>query len=126
MILFGRRIPAVFSLLIWCALWEVVGRSGLVFIFPPFSGVLVALVKLVQQSDFHAAAIISLKAFAYGITIAIVGGIAGGGSGLAKGVAVGVGTGAVVNLSTRGDEVEFPAEQLFVFRLAVQAQFAVR
>lgn len=57
---------------------------------------------------------------------AIVGGIAGGGSGLAKGVAVGVGTGAVVNLSTRGDEVEFPAEQLFVFRLAVQAQFAVR
>ena len=76
MILFGRRIPAVFSLLIWCALWEVVGRSGLVFIFPPFSGVLVALVKLVQQSDFHAAAIISLKAFAYGISIAIVGGIA--------------------------------------------------
>ncbi len=76
MILFGRRIPAVFSLLIWCALWEVVGRSGLVFIFPPFSGVLVTLVKLVQQSDFHAAAIISLKAFAYGISIAIVGGIA--------------------------------------------------
>ncbi len=76
MILFGRRIPAVFSLLIWCALWEVVGRSGLVFIFPPFSGVLVALVKLVQQSDFHAAAILSLKAFAYGISIAIVGGIA--------------------------------------------------
>ena len=76
MILFGHRIPAVFSLLIWCALWEIVGRSGLVFIFPPFSGVLVALVKLVQQPDFHAAAIISLKAFSYGMSIAVVGGIA--------------------------------------------------
>ena len=76
MTLFGYRIPAAFSLLIWCALWEIVGHSGLVFIFPPFSGVLVALVKLVQQSNFHDAAIISLKAFSYGMIMAILGGVA--------------------------------------------------
>ena len=76
MTIHGIRIPAVFSLLIWAAMWEILGHSGLVFIFPPLSGVLVALVKLVQQSDFHAAAIISLKAFSIGMAIAIVGGIA--------------------------------------------------
>ncbi len=75
MTVFGHRIPAVFSLLIWCVAWEILGRSGLVFIFPPFSGVIVALFKLVQQSNFHAAAILSLKAFSYGMSIAIVGGI---------------------------------------------------
>ena len=48
------------------------------------------------------------------------------GVGLAKGGAVGAGTGAVVNLSTRGHEVEFPAEQLLVFGLAVPAQLSVR
>jgi NitT/TauT family transport system permease protein len=75
MILFGRRIPAVFSLLIWAGIWEIVGQFHLVFIFPPLSSVLVALVEIVQRRDFHEAALISLKAFSIGMTFAIAGGI---------------------------------------------------
>jgi NitT/TauT family transport system permease protein len=75
MILFGRRIPAVFSLLIWAGIWEIVGQLHLVFIFPPLSSVLVALVEIVQRRDFHEAALVSLKAFSIGMTFAIAGGI---------------------------------------------------
>jgi NitT/TauT family transport system permease protein len=75
MYILGYRIPAPFSLLIWCAIWEIIGRLDAVFIFPPFSGVLVALVKLVQRNDFYEAAKISLYAFGVGMTIAIVVGI---------------------------------------------------
>lgn len=75
MTVFGYRIPAVFSLLVWCALWEVVGQMEAVFIFPPFSSVILALIKLVQQADFHDAAIISLYAFAIGMGYAITVGI---------------------------------------------------
>lgn len=72
---FGYRIPAVFSLLVWCVLWEIVGQMEAVFIFPPFSGVILALIKLVQQPDFHEAAILSLQAFAIGMAYAIAIGI---------------------------------------------------
>ena len=48
---FGYRIPAVFSLLVWCVLWEIIGQMEAVFIFPPFSGVILALIKLVQQPE---------------------------------------------------------------------------
>jgi len=75
MILFGRRIPAVFSLLIWAGMWEIVGRLDLVFIFPPLSAVLVALVEIVQRRDFHEAAVVSLKAFSIGMAFAMAGGI---------------------------------------------------
>jgi len=73
--LFGHNIPAVFSLLIWAAIWEVIGQLDLVFIFPPLSSVLVALVEIAQRRDFHEAAIVSLKAFSVGMGIAIVGGV---------------------------------------------------
>lgn len=75
MTLFGYRIPAVFSLLIWCVLWEIVGQSETVFIFPPLSGVLVALVGILQLNQFHNAAWISLHAFTVGMFFAITVGI---------------------------------------------------
>jgi NitT/TauT family transport system permease protein len=75
MILFGRQIPAVFSLLIWAAIWEIVGQLDLVFIFPPLSAVLVALVEIAQRRDFHEAAVVSLKAFSIGMAVAVAGGI---------------------------------------------------
>lgn len=74
--IFGYRIPPVFSLLIWIALWEIVGQLDLAFILPPFSAVLVQLVILIQRPDFQAAALLTLQAFAIGMTIAIVAGIA--------------------------------------------------
>ena len=76
MTVLGVRIPAAFSLLIWCLIWEIVGQMDAVFIFPPFSGVLKALWQLIQEPFFHRAAIISLKAFSYGMIIAIFGGVA--------------------------------------------------
>lgn len=74
--IFGYRIPPVFSLLIWIALWEIVGQLDLAFILPPFSAVLVQLVILIQRPDFQDAALLTLQAFAIGMTIAIVAGIA--------------------------------------------------
>lgn len=76
MVLFGIRIPPVFSLLIWIALWEIVGQLDLAFILPPFSSVMVALVALVQRADFQAAAYITFQSFMIGMTISIVFGIA--------------------------------------------------
>ena len=75
MIVFGYRIPAAFSLVIWCVIWEIIGQMEAVFIFPPFSGVILALVELVQQPQFHAASFISLQAFCIGMGYAISVGI---------------------------------------------------
>ena len=33
--IFGYRIPSAVSLLLWCGIWEIVGRYELVFIFRP-------------------------------------------------------------------------------------------
>ena len=75
MTLFGYRIPAFVSIILWCIVWEVVGRSEALFVFPPISGVFVKLINLVQQSAFHNAAIESLKSFTYGMLIAVSCGI---------------------------------------------------
>jgi len=76
MVVLGYRVPMVLSLALWCALWELVGRSGRVFIFPAFSDVLMALGELVQTHAFQSAALASLASFALGMAISIVVGIA--------------------------------------------------
>lgn len=76
MVIKGVRIPPVFSLLIWIALWEIIGRLDLAFILPPFSAVVEQLFILVQRPDFHAAALETFGAFVIGMTIAILGGVA--------------------------------------------------
>ena len=48
---------------------------------------------------------------------AIIGAIAGGGKGAVIGAGVGAGAGTTVVLATKGDELEFPVEQMFAFRL---------
>ena len=48
---------------------------------------------------------------------AIIGAIAGGGKGAVIGAGVGAGAGTTVVLATSGDELEFPVEQMFQFRL---------
>ena len=75
MILFGHRVPAFFAIVFWCILWEIVGRSEALFVLPPFSGVMAKMWVLVQQSGFHKAAVESLKAFALGMSIAILSGV---------------------------------------------------
>lgn len=48
---------------------------------------------------------------------AIIGAIIGGGKGAAIGAGVGAGAGTTTVLATKGDELEFPVEQMFRFRL---------
>ena len=60
---FVDRVPPVYSLLIWIALWEIVGQLDLAFILPPFSAVIEQLFFLVQRPLFQAAAIQTFAAF---------------------------------------------------------------
>lgn len=75
MTLFGYRVPMMASLLVWCVLWEIVGRLELMFILPPFSDVLVAAVDLVQLPSWQSATVTTLRAFLIGMALAICVGI---------------------------------------------------
>lgn len=78
MTLAGRRVPMAFSLLVWFAIWEVVGRLDLVFLIPPFTDVLGAIGTVATSSRFGEAAIVTLQAFGIGMALALVVGIAMG------------------------------------------------
>ena len=75
MTLFGYRVPMMASILVWCVLWEIVGRLELMFILPPFSDVLVAAVDLVQLPSWQSATVTTLRAFLIGMVLAICVGI---------------------------------------------------
>jgi NitT/TauT family transport system permease protein len=75
MILFGKRIPILFSLIIWFVIWEIVGRAKLSSIVPPFSAVVAAGMTIVPTPKFSAAALISLRSFALGMALALLVGI---------------------------------------------------
>ncbi|PSJ55532.1 ABC transporter permease [Kumtagia ephedrae] len=75
MTLFGYRVPMMASLLVWCLAWEIVGRLDLVFLLPPFSDVLRAVVGLVQTPSWQGATLTTLRAFVTGMTLAIVIGV---------------------------------------------------
>ena len=76
MTLFGYRIPMMASLLLWCLLWEAIGRADIIFLVPPFTSVLAATVELVQLGKFQAATVTTLRAFVIGMALAIVVGVA--------------------------------------------------
>lgn len=71
MTLFGRKIPIVFSLVIWFILWELVGWAELSTIIPPFSRVITVAFTILPTEKFHSAALISLRSFATGMALAI-------------------------------------------------------
>jgi NitT/TauT family transport system permease protein len=75
MTLFGYRVPLMSSLLVWCLLWELIGHLDLMFLVPPFTAVLAAMVELVQSRQFLAATAITLRSFAVGMALAIVVGV---------------------------------------------------
>ena len=64
-----------FSLLVWCVVWEVVGRLGLISLIPPFTDVLAAMVVVVPSATFIEAATITFQAFGIGMVLALVIGI---------------------------------------------------
>jgi NitT/TauT family transport system permease protein len=75
MTLFGKKIPILFSLLIWFILWELIGRAKLSTIVPPFSSVVVAAITIVPTEKFSKAVMISLRSFAAGMVLALAFGI---------------------------------------------------
>jgi NitT/TauT family transport system permease protein len=78
MTLRGYRVPMAFALLVWCVIWEIVGRLGVNRLIPPFSDVLAAMVDLIPSSDFVEAASITLQAFLIGMALSLVVGIGAG------------------------------------------------
>lgn len=75
MTMFGVRLPAMSSLLIWAALWEIVGQLQLTFFVPPLSKVFATLFELVGTAAFQNALGTTAYAFAVGVFSAIVIGI---------------------------------------------------
>jgi NitT/TauT family transport system permease protein len=71
----GHRIPMAFSLLVWFAVWEVVGRLELVSLLPPFSDVLGAFGEVVGSDTFAEAAWITLQAFLIGMALSFAVGL---------------------------------------------------
>ena len=72
--LFGRRLPAVASLLVWAVAWEIVGRAGLTALFPPLSSVIVRLGELVALPSFWDALALTARTYLTGTAIAIAAG----------------------------------------------------
>jgi NitT/TauT family transport system permease protein len=75
MIVWGRRIPLVFSLALWCAIWEVAGRAQWWSIVPPVSAVFAAGAAVISTAKFQTAIWISLRSFALGMSLALTVGI---------------------------------------------------
>lgn len=78
MTIYGYRVPMMASLLVWCVLWEIVGRLDLVFLLPPFSEVIAAGIELVQTPTWQAATLTTLRAFVIGMALSIVTGVSVG------------------------------------------------
>jgi NitT/TauT family transport system permease protein len=75
MTLYGYRLPAMSSLILWGLLWELIGRMGVSFFVPPLSEVMVTLFEVVQTSAFQKALWETAYAFLAGVFFSIVIGI---------------------------------------------------
>ncbi len=99
MILLGYRVPMAASLLIWAALWELVGRLHVSFLLPPLSSIFVAMVEIVPTHTFLSALWVTGYAFVIGNVISIV---------------VGVPLGLLMGRSTIADRLFLPWVNLFL------------
>lgn len=71
----GYRIPPLASLIFWAAVWEIIGRLGLVFLFPPLSHVIAEFGQVLGSATFLNAAILTVQSFFAGLAIAILAGV---------------------------------------------------
>jgi NitT/TauT family transport system permease protein len=65
----------VFSLVVWCVLWEIIGRLQLISLIPPFTDVIEAMFVVIPSEDFVQAVAITFQAFAIGMGLALVAGV---------------------------------------------------
>jgi NitT/TauT family transport system permease protein len=75
MMVFGFRVPMMASLILWAIVWEIVGRSGAVFILPPFSDVLARIPELVATASWQTATVTTVWTYTVGMAFAIVIGV---------------------------------------------------
>jgi NitT/TauT family transport system permease protein len=75
MILFGKKVPILFSLLLWFIFWEMIGRAKLSTIVPPFTSVIAAGITILPTDKFNTAVWISLRSFTIGMALALLIGI---------------------------------------------------
>jgi len=75
MTLYGYRLPAMSSLILWGLLWELIGQMEVSFFVPPLSEVIVTLFEVVQTSAFQKALWETAYAFLAGVFFSIVIGI---------------------------------------------------
>jgi NitT/TauT family transport system permease protein len=75
MILFGKKVPLLFSILLWFIFWEMIGRAKLSTIVPPFTSVIAAGITILPTDKFNTAVWISLRSFTIGMALALLIGI---------------------------------------------------
>jgi NitT/TauT family transport system permease protein len=75
MYLFGYKLPGMSSLLVWGALWELIGRLDITFFVPPLSKVIVTLFSIVGTPAFLSALGDTAYAFIMGVLFAVVIGV---------------------------------------------------
>ena len=76
MTILGYRVPIMASLLVWCVVWEIVGRLDLIFLLPPLTEVIAAGIDLVRTPSCQDATVTTLRAFAIGMGLSIPSGVA--------------------------------------------------
>ena len=74
----GHRVPMAFSLLVWCARWELIGQLGWISLLPPLTEVVGAMGEVTGSPTFVEAATITLQAFLIGMALSLTFGIAAG------------------------------------------------
>jgi NitT/TauT family transport system permease protein len=75
MTVFGKKIPILFSLVIWFVLWELIGQAKFSIIVPPVSRVIAAGITILPTEKFATAVSISLRSFAIGMGLAVAIGV---------------------------------------------------
>ena len=96
---FGYRLPAMSSLILWAIVWEMIGRTGLSFFVPPISEVLVTLYEIIGTPAFQKALFETAYAFFAGVFFAVV---------------IGIPTGILMGKSRLIDELLLPWVNIFL------------
>jgi NitT/TauT family transport system permease protein len=99
MIVYGHRLPAMSSLLVWGLLWEIIGRMKLTFFVPPLSEVIATLFSVIGTPAFQKALAETAYAFFAGVGFAIV---------------IGIPTGILMGKSRLLDELLLPWVNVFL------------
>lgn len=96
---FGFRLPAMSSLILWGLLWELIGRLELSFFVPPLSKVMATLYEISSTTAFQNALYDTAYAFFSGVFFAI---------------SIGIPTGILMGKNRLIDELLLPWVNIFL------------